>query len=326
MKPILIISRFFNRKVLDFLSVLDLRNLERVYCIDNKEIWVSSKIIVVNDIKLIEKKKNKYFFLPVDEQDFTYYEEYLNKYSRLNIKLIGPIKYNNFISKSKFYDFAKNSLKLAPSYHEYDHADTKYVVKPNEGSGSRGIFQISRADIKKFSTKNYFIQKLIKSSQEPYGYCGFVNNKGKIISYSHKRLVTQKQFGGVSLISVKTTSPKKLVSECNKFLISNNYHGFFMFEYMIDELGNYFIIEFNPRIWGSFKIGVKDIKIDNYQELRLRLNKEKTMFLFINGLFKNFSSFFWVLIKNLFTHQLIISPSIKYISFWKGVYDRKKTN
>lgn len=326
MKNFLIIPRLYSRKVVDLISILDTSNIDKIYCVGSKDTKLIKSVYEVTSFDFLHKENGNFLYLPIDEEDFITFSTISKKYKKPSLKLIGPENYKSFLSKSAFYSFAQKQVSLAPCFNETDPINTVYVSKPDMGSGSRDIKVIDFFAAKHFQAKGYFVQKYINSSSDPFGYSGFVNFDGEIYAYSHRRVLTQKGFGGVSLIAEKVITPAQIQFDCNKFLVNNNYYGFFMFEYIVDKDGKNHIIEFNPRIWGSFKLGIKKIKIDQSGKLSVSIDDEKRIYFFINGLCKNYLQFMKILFQTVFTHKFIISPSLKYFYLWKGVYDRKKRN
>lgn len=135
----------------------------------------------------------------------------------------------------------------------------RVVIKPISGKGSEGV--------KFFNTANdaaMYVESLEKShnfiAQESIGTnpviagC-FLFKKGQIISYyGHERLRTYPIDGGVTVSSVSHTNIEiKRLGE--RLLGPLQWDGLAMIEFMwSDKLGDYQLIEVNPRAWGSIML------------------------------------------------------------------------
>ena len=100
-------------------------------------------------------------------------------------------------------------------------------------------------------SKNYIVQEAIESNTNIISSCMFCRN-GEVLSYySHKRIITFPDGDGVSVIS-KSFSDSKILGISKDLIKQTNYSGFIMIEFLFDVNKNkYYVIEINPRPWGS---------------------------------------------------------------------------
>ena len=89
----------------------------------------------------------------------------------------------------------------------------KLIIKPIIGSGSRGIKYVkSKSELSQISIdfKKYFVQELLNNKKDvEAGF--FLCDNGKIYSfYSHKRIRTYPESGGVTVFSKSDINDKIL--------------------------------------------------------------------------------------------------------------------
>ena len=319
MKKILLLPRFLDRKVLDFLTVFDVNSVDRLFLLGDREKKIYDKVFITSNYYIDEILNSQAYFLPLDERDYALYDSMVASKKFVNLTLIGPRNYQNLISKNYLYNIKSKTLPLAPPFCLNDSVDTQYIAKADTGSGSRDISKINYYSAKYIDKKSYCVQKFIESKFEPRGYSGFIDKKGKITSYTHQRILTRKSLGGVSLFAKQIACDEKLKLKCDNFLQMENYHGFFMFEYIVDTEGEYQIIELNSRLWGSFKLGVMRIQLNN-DDLEIKLSKKRSIFIYVLAFKHNFVASLKHTIACLCNYRIVLSPSPRLIVHWYKVY------
>lgn len=102
------------------------------------------------------------------------------------------------------------------------------------------------------------------------GYFTFSIEGKPIIEFLHRRIIEKKPSGGPSIFACKYNDPKALKIG-RKILKHLNWTGILMIEMKKDlEKGEYYVLEFNPKFWGSlelsFSIGINfvDAIIDSF--------------------------------------------------------------
>jgi len=128
------------------------------------------------------------------------------------------------------------------------------VFKPSESSSSKGVTYHNNAQdleqrIRDYGGDDFVIQDYIVGFGA--GYSVLAQN-GKIIAgCGHKRELEFPASGGSSTVRSYYEHPG-MVEIASKIVMVTNWSGFAMFEFKINAKNEAFLIEINPRIWGSF--------------------------------------------------------------------------
>jgi predicted ATP-grasp superfamily ATP-dependent carboligase len=82
-------------------------------------------------------------------------------------------------------------------------------------------------------------------------------DKGKCIAhFAHKRLREKPPTGGVSVLSESIEVDPVQLSAAKQLLDEVQWHGVAMVEFKVDKNGKPFVIEVNPRFWGSLQLAI----------------------------------------------------------------------
>lgn len=110
------------------------------------------------------------------------------------------------------------------------------------------------------SAKVYFRDYpfMIQEYIEGYGSGVFLlYNKGKYVAhFAHKRLREKPPSGGVSVLSESIEADPEQLSIAKELLEAVGWHGVAMIEFKVDASGVAYVIEVNPRFWGSLQLAV----------------------------------------------------------------------
>jgi len=208
-------------------------------------------------------KNEDIVFLPVEEDTTEVFLSLSNTNSLpYNIKYLLP-NYEVFqLSRNKYklQEYCKNIGIPVPEKYSKKQALAKepfkkLIVKPRSGSGSKGIQYINnKSEIKLlelFNEDEVIIQERLENSVNVIG-AFLLCRKGEVLqSYCHKRIRTSPPSGGVTVYS-KLIENKEVINISQELLMSMNWDGLVMIEFLKDPSDNtYKIIEINPRIWGS---------------------------------------------------------------------------
>lgn len=220
-----------------------------------------------DDFKLLLDKysKDKIIYVPGEEQTTDYVAEYIEKFGQENIISLLPnySLYSTFRNKRALNHYCiKNGFPAPIEYKQENLPDVKYPVllKPEIGSGSHGIYRLYKKedytdeirDV--LNQQQYLIQELLPNGKDVHG--GFyLCHKGKVIgSYTHKRIRTSPEEGGVTVLSKLNGNPQ-LITQGKQLLEHVGWEGLIMLEYIYDDrTAEYKLIEANPRIWGSIML------------------------------------------------------------------------
>ena len=77
-----------------------------------------------------------------------------------------------------------------------------------------------------------------------------------LASFAHRRLLEKPPQGGVSVLSESTEIEPALLAQVKHFLAELSYEGVAMMEFKKTTDGRFYIMELNPRFWGSLQLAV----------------------------------------------------------------------
>jgi predicted ATP-grasp superfamily ATP-dependent carboligase len=310
----ILISDTLTRKSFDVVNILLIHfsNAEIIYGFSRNEIIRTSLIYKPKNIELLRIDENFNFdlnsiskkynhdeivFIPVEEETTLKFLKYINKFGKRNFKFSLPnLKFFNLSrNKNELNIFCeKNGIPCPKSISEKDFKlkkiDFPIIVKPKNGSGSKGIsFVHNEQQLNEINIdfERDFIQELLPNAKNVEAGFYFCQN-GKIISfYSHKRIRTYPELGGVSVFS-EFLLDEKIKKSGIEIIKKFNWSGLIMIEYIFDKRDKqYKLIEINPRLWGSillsefsganflksyvnYSLNIEDIKTDYKDKAYIR--------------------------------------------------------
>jgi len=310
----ILISNTLTRKSFDVINILLIHfsNTELIFGFSKSEKLKTKLIYRTVNSELLRKDENffsdldtiseKYkhediVFIPVEEETTLMFLKYINKFGERNFKFYLPdLKFFNLSrNKNELNIFCeKNEIPCPKSISEKDFYSKKFdfpiIVKPKNGSGSNGISFVhnnQHLDNININFERDFIQELLPNAKNvEAGF--YLCEKGEIISfYSHKRIRTYPETGGVTVFS-EFKIDKKIRQSGAKIIKKLNWSGLLMIEYIFDKRDNqYKLIEINPRLWGSillsefsganflksyvnFSLNIKNININYKKNIYIR--------------------------------------------------------
>ncbi len=149
----------------------------------------------------------------------------------------------------------KLEIKVPKKYTTVTEAEFPFVMKPTNLSSAQGVLYVNEQhDIPtNFGFDNFIIQQFVAG--EGVGY-SFYAKEGQIENgYGHKRLAEYPVSGGSS--TYRTNYNDKRMLEVSSKIVSHlNYTGFAMFEFKLTSNNELYLLEVNPRIWGSVHQGL----------------------------------------------------------------------
>ncbi len=150
-------------------------------------------------------------------------------------------------------------IKIPKIFGSIYEAELPIVAKPKQSASSKGIVYIKSEKekavcLRKYeSFENFIFQQYIEGFGA--GYSVFCNNGKVVTGYGHKRLAEYPVSGGSSMYREGFCDERmKIISE--KLISTTNWSGFAMFEFKVTRSDEVYLIEVNPRIWGSINQGL----------------------------------------------------------------------
>ncbi|MDD5570384.1 MAG: ATP-grasp domain-containing protein [Bacteroidales bacterium] len=215
----------------------------------------------LKDISDIIKKENIDFFFPVSSKYIRSIIENRNLFGN-SLNYIGTYEaYKILNNKNLLIEYLSNNnlVKIPKRFNSLSEAEIPFVCKPEESSASRGVKYIkNQNDLKKIKTynqENTIIQEYIEGTGVGLG-C-FAKNGEIIAFYTHKRLAEYPITGGTSVYRDYYEN-SELLNTCNNIIKPLKWSGFIMFEFKLAGNNELYLIEINPRIWGSINQGLQN--------------------------------------------------------------------
>lgn len=259
-REIILVGRI-SRKLADFISLLKHHGFRLVASEISRDFPCAMTFALAPKIDSKKKSRGKVntCIIPLDDDDVTTCCQIRADWFPETGFVAGPDirRHRFFADKLKFQRWAAfRKFPVAPSEHGWQSSvDGYFVIKPRVGSGSRGVKILKTSG--DAVPKGYMRQQYIEHPLEPFGISGFAND-GKILAlFGHRRVLTRRSFGGVSLIAKELDIGFSRVTITN-LILEMRWSGFFMVECLGDE-SEWKIIEFNTRLWGSFRLGMSRV-------------------------------------------------------------------
>jgi len=255
--------------------------------------YKSVKVYTCSNIKITSKIHTKYsdgHFLisALSYKDESYLDRLVDLVEKLQIDVYIPVNsvemdilikkkerlgktlsywgnYEQFIilnDKNNLCRLAKSiNIKMPIDYTTIEQARIPFVLKPAISSSAKGVLYIKKnEELKKLlSAKLDFSQYIIQEYIEGkgIGYSVFAVN-GKISTgYGHLRLAEYPVTGGSSVYRDAFIHPE-MIKTAEKILDHTKWSGFCMFEFKITDNSQIYLIEINPRVWGSINQGLQN--------------------------------------------------------------------
>mgnify|MGYP000353066411 CR=1 FL=1 len=230
----------------------------------------------IDDINRIIRKYNIKAIYPVTE--ISVYTLLENKERLLPVKLpfsdIDTVR--SLSDKGALIERCKQLGVLAPISDHYDNSQTlrtysafPVVLKPTLSRVKVDGGWLATAVT--YAHSQHELECLVSESaafrDHPFMVQGYVSGHGSgifllydhgkcIAHFAHKRLREKPPTGGVSVLSESVLSDSTQLSAARKLLDSVNWHGVAMVEFKVDDSDDAYVIEVNPRFWGSLQLAI----------------------------------------------------------------------
>lgn len=213
---------------------------------------------------LEENSSSRLVYLPVSEKPTRHLLTFLENHKtpeHLNYLLPSKQAFEMTSHKGLFQGHCEEyGFSVPKSFTKSEVLDSKFsfqplIAKPFSGEGSVGIKHIDRAEqlstLDSINPNNYLIQEKIQAGQKVAGAFFLCKNGEVLNQYTHQRLRTFPENGGVTVYS-RSGNNQEILAIGSELLHSLEWTGLAMIEFMQDKGTNEWkIIELNPRLWGS---------------------------------------------------------------------------
>lgn len=213
-------------------------------------------------LKAIINTEKPDVFIPVNSKEINPLMKQKGMFAPL-LDYVGNYEtYNALNDKGKLYHIAEqNGIKVPVHYTSVSSAVIPFVIKPRVSSSSVGVHYIKseadRASIlaSKKNEAELVIQQYVEG--EGVGYSVFCKNGEILKGYGHKRIMEFPASGGSSVYRQQYDNPE-MIAITKKLLLNTGWSGFGMFEFKITSNNELYLIEVNPRVWGSINQGLQN--------------------------------------------------------------------
>lgn len=100
----------------------------------------------------------------------------------------------------------------------------------------------------------FTIQSFVKGTGQ--GVFALFKHGSPVCYFSHRRLREKPPTGGVSVLSESAPLNQQLKESAERLLLSAKWHGVAMVEFRVAEDGTGYLMEVNPRFWGSLQLAI----------------------------------------------------------------------
>lgn len=238
---------------------------------------VSSEVEFVEDVKALCRRYSIDVLLPLSEITVEILLRYRNDFQGIEFPYVSEEQYELATNKHKLMLLAQSVGVPVPEFFYFENKekldiekinDFPVVVKPFKSRIKTPTGWIL-TKVRYAETKEELL-KLI-SSDEMYSYPFMIQqyvsghgkgvfylyrNQKKIASFSHRRIREKPPRGGVSVLSESVSIDEKLADYSERLLDAIGWHGVAMVEFKEDDAGNAYLMEINPRFWGSLQLAI----------------------------------------------------------------------
>tara|TARA_A100001015_G_scaffold320856_1_gene448833 strand:- start:1839 stop:2897 length:1059 start_codon:yes stop_codon:yes gene_type:complete len=258
-----VIINFLKKSYKDiFIVGIDSILLSKIFHISsiNRYYYVKFDKNYIQSIKDLIIKNRIDIFLPTHSSEMTMVLENKLKLNKTLDYYSNIDKFNKINDKDSLSTLCKQlNIPTPKKFSKLSVANGPCVVKPKVSAGSKGVYYLkNKNDYEQFfkknkNCKNSIIQQYVRGAGAGYS---LFSSKGKIIiGHGHIRLAEYPVSGGSSVYR-KSFNDDRMIDISKKIISHLQWSGFAMIEFKIANNGDLYLIEINPRIWGSINQGL----------------------------------------------------------------------
>lgn len=133
------------------------------------------------------------------------------------------------------------------------------VAKPVASSAAKGVrYLFDEEDVRRFLARppaeDHILQEYVRG--EGVGYSVFAREGRVLVGHGHRRLAELPVRGGSSVYRESCLEPA-LAEAAARIVARARWSGFAMLEFKRTAAGDHYLLEVNPRIWGSINQGLQ---------------------------------------------------------------------
>jgi len=230
----------------------------------DKHFFVNQKYFEEELQKLI-KENNIDFFFPVINNSLSILLKNKKAYGKSLDYVDEMSAYKTLNNKKSLHTLASQlGIKVPVIFKDFEEATPPFVIKPVNLSSAIGVHYVFANEEKTSATYNGtdIFQEFVKG--QGVGYSFYAKNGKVLDGYGHRRLSEYPIAGGSS--TYRQYYHNNTMHEVASSIIENlNYTGFAMFEFKLTNDNELYLLEVNPRIWGSINQGMVDGNVNYFE-------------------------------------------------------------
>lgn len=218
--------------------------------------------LFVQDILEVIESNRIDLFIPINSAEIDAVLRYKGAFGKTLSYYSDYSVFSLLNEKNKLMSYAASlGIRVPPRYDSLQSARVPFVAKPVKSAGSIGvIYVLNNKDFTRMldsgrDYSDYIFQEYIQGCG--FGYSCFCAQGEIKIGAGHKRLAEFPASGGSSVYR-ETYHNEEAKRAATILLKSLSWSGFAMFEFKLSFDGKAYLIEVNPRIWGSINQGLQN--------------------------------------------------------------------
>lgn len=215
-----------------------------------------------NEILSIIKKYGIDIFIPVNSAETDIFISHKNQFSSVLSYWGDYESFKTLNEKDKLQQLCQRcGIKMPQSFGNVENVKFPVVIKPTVASSAKGVRYFANENkLENYLRSNpnlsdIIIQECIQGIG--VGYSVFAVSGTIKVGYGHKRIAEYPISGGSSMYR-ESFNDDRMVDIAKTLLEQTSWSGFAMFEFKLTENNDLYLIEVNPRIWGSINQGLQN--------------------------------------------------------------------
>jgi hypothetical protein len=171
-----------------------------------------------------------------------------------------PEAYESLNRKDRLSELAREcGVRVPEAFPDVSRLRLPAVAKPVASSAAKGVrYLLHEADVRRFRARppgeEYVFQEYVAG--EGAGYSLFARDGRVLVGHGHRRLAEFPVSGGSSVYRESCPEPA-MADAAARIVARSRWSGFAMFEFKRTAAGDHYLLEVNPRIWGSINQGLQ---------------------------------------------------------------------
>ncbi len=263
------ISRFLKSRYKEITIIaFDSRKASRLFRTKYCDVLVPIQTTVddgdayVEEVSDLVKQYDIDVFLPIDSKENGLILQHKHRFQEA-LSFMGDYESFSILNdKARLHSLASASgINVPRRFTSFQEIRLPAVIKPNQASSAKGLrylfdendLELAQAEINDF--QSCIAQEYVQG--DGIGYSAFCRNGELENGFGHRRLAEFPVTGGSSVYRENFFS-EEMHNIAAKIIAAAGWSGFAMFEFKLTASKEVYLIEVNPRIWGSVNQGLQN--------------------------------------------------------------------